>query len=67
VPRDTAQLVYKVADGKAVITEVKTGARRNAMVEIVEGLQPGDLVVTAGQMKLRDGSAVAVQPPPPEG
>jgi membrane fusion protein (multidrug efflux system) len=67
VPRGTAQLVYKVADGKAVITEVKTGARRNAMVEIVEGLQPGDLVVTAGQMKLRDGSAVAVQPPPPEG
>lgn len=66
VPRGTAQLVYKVVDGKAVMTEVKTGARRNAMVEIVEGLARGDVVVTAGQIKLRDGASVAVQPPPPE-
>jgi len=64
VPRGTAQLVYKVVDGKAVMTEVKTGARRNAMVEVAEGLAAGDVVVTAGQMKLRDGAPVAVQPPP---
>jgi membrane fusion protein (multidrug efflux system) len=37
------------------------------MVEIVEGLAPGDMVVTAGQIKLRDGSPVIVQPPPPQG
>ena len=49
------------------MTEVKTGARRNAMVEILEGLAPGDVVVTAGQIKLRDGAKVAVQPPPAEG
>jgi membrane fusion protein (multidrug efflux system) len=66
VPRGTAQLVYKVVDGKAVSTEVKTGARRNAMVEILEGLAPGDMVVTAGQLKLRDGATVTVQAPPPE-
>jgi membrane fusion protein (multidrug efflux system) len=66
LPRGTAQLVYKVVDGKAVMTEVKTGARRNAMVEILEGLAPGDMVVTAGQIKLRDGARVAMQPPPPE-
>ena len=48
-------------------TEVKTGGRRNAMVEIVQGLEPGDIVVTAGQIKLRDGAKVAVQPPPAEG
>ena len=67
VPRGNAQFVYKVADGKAMMTEVKTGARRNAMVEILEGLAPGDVVVTAGQIKLRDGAKVAVQPPPAEG
>ena len=67
VPRGTAQLVFKVVDGKAVATEVKTGGRRNAMVEIVQGLEPGDIVVTAGQIKLRDGAKVAVQPPPAEG
>jgi membrane fusion protein (multidrug efflux system) len=66
VPRGSEQLVFKVADGKAVLTPVKLGERRNAMVEIVKGLAPGDVVVTAGQIKLRDGVPVTVQPPPPE-
>jgi multidrug efflux pump subunit AcrA (membrane-fusion protein) len=33
-------------------------------VEILDGLNAGDLVVTDGQLKIRDGAAVAVQPPP---
>jgi membrane fusion protein (multidrug efflux system) len=66
VPQGSRQLVFKVADGKAVLTPVKLGERRNAMVEIVQGLARGDVVVTAGQIKLRDGVAVTVQPPPPE-
>jgi membrane fusion protein (multidrug efflux system) len=66
VPQGSQQLVFKVADGKAVLTPVKLGERRNAMVEIVQGLARGDVVVTAGQIKLRDGVAVTVQPPPPE-
>jgi hypothetical protein len=28
------------------------------MVEVVEGLKPDDVVVTAGQIKIRDGAAV---------
>lgn len=52
------QFVYRVADGKARRVEVKTGARRDAMVEIVEGLDAGAVVVTAGQLKLRDGAPV---------
>lgn len=66
VPRGNTQFVYKIADGRAVATPVRTGARQNAMVEILEGLSPGDMVVTAGQIKLREGAPVAVQPPPPE-
>ncbi|HXV23592.1 MAG TPA: efflux RND transporter periplasmic adaptor subunit [Alphaproteobacteria bacterium] len=66
VPRGTEQLVYKIVEGKAVVTPVKTGARRDAMVEIIEGLTPGDMVVTAGQIKLRDGTPVAVQSAPPQ-
>jgi membrane fusion protein (multidrug efflux system) len=45
--------VFKVADGKAMRTKVETGARRNAQVEIKSGLAAGDLVVTAGQIKIR--------------
>ena len=54
------QFVYRVADGKAQRVNVRTGQRRDAMVEIVDGLQPGMVVVTAGQLKLRDGADVKV-------
>ena len=63
--------VFKVVDGKAQTTKVKLGVRRAAQVEIVDGLAAGDVVVTAGQLKLRDGAPVraigeggaAAQPP----
>jgi membrane fusion protein (multidrug efflux system) len=58
VPQGTAQLVFKVVDGKAVSTPVRPGIRREGMVEVVEGLAAGDVVVTAGQIKLRDGAPV---------
>ena len=48
----------KVVDGKAALTKVSLGVRRAAQVEVVEGLAEGDLVVTAGQLKLREGALV---------
>ena len=50
--------VFKVVDGKAALTRVRLGIRRDARVEVVEGLADGDVVVTAGQLKLRDGAPV---------
>ncbi|HKF62889.1 MAG TPA: efflux RND transporter periplasmic adaptor subunit [Dongiaceae bacterium] len=38
---------------KAEQTFVKTGPRRNGMIAITEGLKPGDLVVSEGQVKLQ--------------
>jgi membrane fusion protein, multidrug efflux system len=52
-----ASFVFKVAEGKAIRTRVETGARRNAQVEIKSGLAAGDLVVTAGQIKIRGNEA----------
>jgi len=61
VPQGAKVTVWKVVDGKAVRTEVKTGLRRAAQVEIVQGLQAGDLVVTAGQIRLsKDGTPVRI-------
>jgi membrane fusion protein (multidrug efflux system) len=65
VPRGSEQFVYRVVDGKAALTKVTVGIRRNAQVELREGVQPGDAIVTAGQMKLRDGAPVTVAPPRP--
>jgi membrane fusion protein (multidrug efflux system) len=50
--------VFRVVDGKAAQVPVTIGVRRAAQVEIVAGLAAGDVVVTAGQLKLRDGMAV---------
>ena len=58
------QFVYRVEDGKVRRVNVTTGQRRDAMVEIVEGLAPGAVVVTAGQLKLREGAAVKVAAAP---
>ena len=58
------QFVYRVEDGKVQRVIVTTGQRRDAMVEVVEGLAAGAVVVTAGQLKLRDGAAVKVAAAP---
>jgi membrane fusion protein (multidrug efflux system) len=58
VPQGQDQYVFRVVDGKAVFTEVSVGIRREGMVEILDGLGPDDEVVTAGQLKIRDGAAV---------
>ncbi|MCH8685444.1 efflux RND transporter periplasmic adaptor subunit [Pedomonas mirosovicensis] len=52
--------VYTVnEDGRTVSrTRVLTGERQPGYVEVTAGLQPGDLVVSEGVVKLRDGSPI---------
>lgn len=58
VPDPAGAFVYRVLNGTAEKVKVKTGVRRDALVEIVEGLRDGDVVVAAGQLKLRPGAPV---------
>lgn len=68
VPQGEKVTVWKLVDGRAVRTEVKTGLRRSARVEITEGLRPGDHVITAGQVRLsRDNTPVRVINGGPQG
>jgi len=60
VPSGAENYVFKVVDGKATRVMVKLGQRREGTVEIVAGLTENDSVVTAGQIKLREGTAVKV-------
>lgn len=60
VPRGNAAFVYRIADGRAVETPVRLGARLAGAVEVLEGLSDGAEVVTAGQHRLSDGAAVEV-------
>jgi membrane fusion protein (multidrug efflux system) len=61
VPRGEERFVFRIVDGKAALTPVVLGQRRFGEVEVREGLAAGDTVVTAGQLKLRDGAPVTVR------
>jgi membrane fusion protein (multidrug efflux system) len=60
VPRGGETFVFRIENGKAMETKVKLGERRGAEVEIVEGVMPNTQLVTAGQLKLRNGVGVEV-------
>ncbi|WP_341904746.1 efflux RND transporter periplasmic adaptor subunit [Polaromonas sp. YR568] len=66
VPQGGRQFVIKLVEGPndtriSKRVEVKVGLRSPGKVEILEGLEPGDTVVTAGQQRVpRDGIAVTV-------
>ena len=60
IPVGDDQYLFKVVDGRAKRFKVDIGQRREGQVEVLAGLTAGDVVVTAGQLKLRDGVQVNV-------
>ena len=60
VDRDGKKVVYVVRDGKAVQTVIQTGAAYGEVLEVKQGVKPGDKVVLKPNDKLRDGAAVSV-------
>lgn len=59
--------VYRVTDGKAERVEVRLGLRRVGEVEVVDGLEAGDVIVTEGLQRLRPGVPVKVTGTAPGG
>jgi membrane fusion protein (multidrug efflux system) len=64
-PQGKDSFVFRVVDGKAALTKVEIGNRQPGSVEIIKGLSANDMVVTDGQIKLRDGAPVVVTAAPP--
>lgn len=58
VPVGDEHFVFKVTQGRAQRLKVEIGQRREGKVEILKGLTAADVVVTAGQLKIRDGASV---------
>lgn len=50
--------VFVARDGKATRVKVKIGARTDTQVQILEGLKPGDMLITSGVQQLRSGLPV---------
>jgi membrane fusion protein (multidrug efflux system) len=67
VPEQGNVFVFVVKDGVAEKRLLRIGQRRVGDVQVLEGLAAGELVVTEGTQKLRDGAAVSLQQPAPAG
>lgn len=61
-PYGDAVFVIVEQDKQLVVENrtIETGDVRGERIEVVEGLKPGDRVVSAGQVKLRNGQAVEI-------
>jgi len=55
IPEMGKNIVYKYNNGQAQATEIIAGLRTESHVQVLEGLNPGDTVITTGVMQLRTG------------
>lgn len=68
VPQGDQLFVYVIQEGKAALRPVQVGLRQAGRAEIVTGVAPGDVVITAGVQKIGPGAPVmAVNLAPPGG
>jgi membrane fusion protein (multidrug efflux system) len=61
VPTIDGHKIYKIVNGKAVSVPVVIGERNSDNVQIDKGVSANDVVITAGQEKLKDGMAVTMK------
>jgi RND family efflux transporter MFP subunit len=57
---DQAPGVWVINDGMATLRSVKVGAFGDAQIQVLEGLRNGDVIITAGVHKLREGQKVRI-------
>ena len=63
VPLKDKQYVFVVDAGKVKRVEIDIGRRIPGKVEVLSGLSEGQIVVSEGTLRLRDGSAIATRQP----
>ncbi len=59
--RSDQVFVFTVVEGKAQIRQIVHGSRREGWVEVLEGLNVGEPVISEGVIKVRQGSPVTTE------
>lgn len=52
--------VYVVENGLVHLRPIKTGIESGSMIQVTSGLKAGEVVVTSGQINLKDGTKVSI-------
>jgi membrane fusion protein, multidrug efflux system len=60
VPQGRKKLIYLYKGGKALSTEITTGARDSSNVQVLSGVTGGDTLITTGLLFLRPNSDVKI-------
>jgi RND family efflux transporter MFP subunit len=60
VTREGRKLVFIVANKRAVATEVETGRELGNLIEIIDGIRPGQKVIVSPPSNLNDGDRVKI-------
>jgi membrane fusion protein, multidrug efflux system len=60
VPQGRKKLIYLFKNNKALSTEITTGIRDSANIQVLTGLNKGDTVITTGLLYLRPNSDVKI-------
>ncbi|TXK46812.1 efflux RND transporter periplasmic adaptor subunit [Pontibacter qinzhouensis] len=61
IPEATGHKVFLAKSGKAVPKMVKIGQRSETLIQIIEGIEPGDTIVRSGILQVRPGSTLKVR------
>ena len=61
--REQGRYVYVAQDGAAVERRIETGSSSGGNVQVLRGLEPGELLIVTGQQRLTPGEPVEVRPP----
>lgn len=60
IPEMGKNIVYLYKNGVAEPAEITIGLRTESRVQVLEGVQPGDTLITSGVMQLRTGMKVSI-------
>jgi len=55
IPEEENKSVIVARHGKAHYADIKTGIRKSSMIEVTDGLEAGDTIITSGIMFLKEG------------
>lgn len=58
IPQGAQYFVMTVVDGMVNQVPIVIGLRKSSLVEVISGVKAGDVVITAGQLKLQPGGPV---------